>query len=75
MQDQNIEDLMFDPAFSFFHNFFLINNVIDKSITPNILFIKLQKLYTCTSMCSKLIAHFGPISEMLPTFPLQLLDA
>ena len=58
--------------------FFLINNVINKLllyyITPNILFIKLQKLYTCTSMCSKLIAHFGPISEMLPTFPSQPLD-
>ena len=61
--------------FRFFHNFFLINNVINKHITPNILFIKFQKLHTCTSMCSKLVAHFGPISEMLPIFPSQPLDA
>ena len=66
---------MFDSAFSFFHNFYLINNVINKHITPNILFIKFQKLYTCTSMCSKLVAHFELISEMLPTFPSQPLDA
>ena len=69
-----IGDLMFDSAFSFF-NFYLINNVINKHITPNILFIKLQKLYTCTSICAKLVVHFGPISEMLPIFPSQPLDA
>ena len=37
MQDQNVKDLMFDPAFSFFFIiFFLINNVINKHITSNI---------------------------------------
>ena len=37
MRNQNAEDPMLDPVSSFlFYNFFFLNNVINKHITPNI---------------------------------------